>query len=85
MVSGQDPAVPQIPQQGTAEGGRGEVRPQRHPDGTYDASPKHGTLSRRECGLLVQEDPVGDPFTAKPQGSGDSPKDTAERERTDRR
>ena len=53
MVSGQEPAVPQIPQQGTAEVWRGVVRPHRHTDSADGARPEHGALVRRKYILLA--------------------------------
>ena len=54
------------------------MRLHRHSDVVDGARPKHGALARHEYGLLAQEDPAGDPATAEPHGSGDSPKDTLE-------
>ena len=54
--SEQETAAPQSPHQGTAEGERGEVSTQRHPDSADGARPKHGTLARHEYGLLVPEE-----------------------------
>ena len=85
MASGQEPAAPHSPQRVTSEGGRGEVRPQRHRNGANGARTKHGALVRREYGLLAPEDLAGDPAAADPNGSRDIPKDTWETGRTDGR
>ena len=85
MASGKEPAAPQIPQQGTEEGGRGEVIPHRHSDGADGARPEHGTLVRRKCGLLAPEELAGNQAKTEPQGSGDGPKDTSETWSTDGR
>ena len=84
MVSRQDPAALQNPQWGMAEGGRGEVRPYRHPDGSNGARPKHCVIAHREYGLLSLVEPAGNPDAAEPQGRGESPEDitgTGERNR----
>ena len=78
MSSRQEPAAPQIPHQGTAEGGRGEVRPHRHPGGANGARPEHGALARRKYGLLSLEDPAGDPAAVGPQDSRNIPEETLE-------
>ena len=85
MKSGKDPAAPQIPQQGTAEGKRGEVIPQRHHDGADGARPKHDALARRKYGLLASQEPAVDPAAAEHQGSRYIPKDTSKTGRTDGR
>ena len=76
MVSGQETAAPQILQWGTAESGRGEVRMYRNPNGADGARPEHGTLARHKYGLLVEEEPEGDPAATEPQGSGEIPEET---------
>ena len=66
MASRQDPAAPQIPHQGTAEVGKGEVIPHRHHNGADGDRPEHGALVRHEYGLLAPEKPAGDPAAAEP-------------------
>ena len=61
------------------------VRPHRNHDGADSARPKHGALVRREYGSLAPEKPAGNLFAAESQGSGDSPEDTSDTGRTDRR
>ena len=81
IASGKDLAAPQIPHQGTAECRRGEVRPQRNPDGTAGARSKHSALAHREYGLLAPEGTerlAGNPAAAELQDSRDSPEDTSE-------
>ena len=76
MASGQEKAALQCPHQGTAEGERGEVIPQWHPDSANGARPEHGTLARREYGILAPEELAGNPDAEGSQGSWDIPKDT---------
>ena len=66
MASGQEPAAMQSPHQVTSEGDRLEVRIQRHTERADGARPDYGTLTGREYGLLVPEDPAGDPAVAGP-------------------
>ena len=77
MASSQEPEVPHIPQRVRADGGRGDVRPHRHPDGAYGARLSHRALARCEYRLLASVEPTGDLAAAEPQGSGDSPKYTS--------
>ena len=56
----------QSPHQVTSEGDRLEVRIQRHTERADGARPDYGTLTGREYGLLVPEDPAGDPAVAGP-------------------
>ena len=61
------------------------MKSHRRPDGADGASPEHGALARREYGLLVLEEPAGNPAAAELQGSGDSPENISETGCTDRR
>ena len=81
MASGQEPAAPQSPHQGTSEGGIVEVRPHTHSDGADSARSEHGALARCKNSLLAPEELVGDLDSVEPQGSGESPKDTVETRR----
>ena len=74
MTSNQQPPPPPSTQQGTAEGERGEVSTQRHPNGSDVARPKHSALAHREYGLLTPEDASGDPAVVWTQGSRDTHK-----------
>ena len=76
MASGQETAALHFPHRVTAEGERGEVIPQSHPDSVKGARPKHGALARREYGILVPEELAGNPDAEGSQGSWDSPEDT---------
>ena len=57
-------------------GGEQQVGTQRHSDGADGARPKHSALARHEYGLLVPEEPAGDPAVARPQRSRENPKYT---------
>ena len=85
MESGQEPATLQIPQQGTSEDGRGDMRLYMHPVGADVPRPKHSMLARCKYGLLTLEEPAGDPAVAEPHGSGDIPEVTPDTGCTDRR
>ena len=65
-------AAPPSPQRGTAVGRDREVSTHRHPYGADSASPEHIALVCLECGLLLPEDPAGDPAVAEPQECGDN-------------
>ena len=71
MASGPVPAAPSIPQKGTATGRGSKGSMHRHPDGANSARPKHGMLACHKYGLLVPEEPAGDPAAAEPQERGD--------------
>ena len=58
---------------------------QRHPGGADGAKPDHGALACHRYGLLALKEPAGNPYTAGPQGSKDSPNDTMGRGDTDGR
>ena len=72
-ASGPGPAAPQCPQRSTLEGGGSKVTMHRNPDG---GRPEHGALARREYGLLVTNEPEGDPAAIVPWDREDSPKAT---------
>ena len=58
---------------------------QRHFNSADGARTEHVALVRRKYGLLVLEEPSGDPAAAGPQGSRNDPKDTMGTGGTNRR
>ena len=58
---------------------------QKHSGSTDGTSPEHGALVRCKYGLLVPEEPAGNPATAGPQGIRDNPEDTTGKGKTDRK